>query len=147
LLLGIYMILVLTDYEGGFDNFVTTTIFQPILGGIICFISIFLCFLVGLPIRFAKTINNWWTNHFFIPVVGIVLGISLIIISFIPALRETVKVNSEGVDRLKEIPNVILGITGWFVTGFFALHTYPPTFIRTLLNKLAAKLFPQSISV
>lgn len=140
---SIYMILAIADYEGGIDSFVGIAIFHPIIGAIICFLTILVCVIIGLPIRLVSTINKWWTNHFAISVSGILLGIILIIVSVTPLFRETVKVATEGTDRLKEIPNTILSITGWFVTAFCALHVFPPKIIRTFLDKVVTKLFPQ----
>jgi magnesium-transporting ATPase (P-type) len=145
--LGIYMVLAITDYQGGFEGFVGIAIVQPIMGAIVCLLSILACFIVGLPIRLARTINNWWINHFWISVIGIVLGIILIIISFFPMFRESVKVNTEGIEGMKEIPSIVVLSSGWFVTTFFTLHIYPPSFIRIFLNKLAAKLFSQTLNV
>lgn len=50
-LILIYMILVLLDYQGGFDGFIGTTFFQPIIGGLISIVTIGICLLIGLPIR------------------------------------------------------------------------------------------------
>lgn len=140
----IYMVLTIEqNFEGGFDNIIGLAVIQPIMGAIICGLTILACLIVGLPIRLVNAINNWWTNHFAISVCGILLGIILIILSALPSFRETVKVVVDGIDRTKEIPNTNLGITGWFVTAFFALHIYPPAFIKALLDKLISIMFPQ----
>ena len=143
----IYMVLAITqDFEGGFDNIVGLAVIQPVMGAVLCSLTIIACLLVGLPIRLVRTINNWWTNHFAFGLGGIMLGITLLIISATPSFRQTVKATTEGVDQLKVIPNMTLSITGWFVTAFFALHIYPPKFIRTLLDKFISKIFPRVVT-
>src|SRR4051812_34045839 len=78
----IYMVLAIAqDFEGGFDHIVGLTVIQPIMGAIICGLTILGCLLVGLPIRVVRAINNWWTNHFLLGLVCIILGIILLIIS------------------------------------------------------------------
>jgi hypothetical protein len=140
---AIYMVLAIgQNFEGGFDNVVGMAIIQPLMGAIICGLTIIVCLIIGLPIRLIKLFNNWWTNHFLISVGGTGLGITFIIISFIPTLREVVKVTTDGVEHLKEIPNLILSIAGWFVTAFFTLHIYPPNRARIVLNRFAGKILP-----
>ena len=128
-------------FEVVFDNIVGLEGVQPKLVAITCGFTILACLVVGLPIRLVSTINNWWTNHFAISVYGILLGIIMRILSDISSFREFVKITVEGIEQTNEIPNMFLGITGWFVTAFFALHIYPPTFIRTLLDKFISKCF------
>lgn len=131
-------------FEGRFDNIIGLAVSQPIMVAIISGLTILACLVVGLPIRLVSTINNWWTNHFAISVYGILLGIIMRILSDNSLFREFVKVTVEGVDQTNEIPNRVLSITGWFVTAFFALHVYPPKFVRTLLDKLISNIFPQT---
>ena len=130
------------DFEGRFDNIIGLAVSQPIMVAIVSGFTILACLVVGLPIRLVKAINNWWTNHFAIGVYGILLGIILQPIADNSLFRDFVKVTVEGVDQINEIPNRVLAITGWFVTAFFALHVYPPKFVRTLLDKLISKIFP-----
>lgn len=138
----IYMVLTVDQiFEIGVHNIVGLAVIQPIMVAIICGLTILACLVVGLPIRLVSTINNWWTNHFAIGVYGILLGIIMIILSDISSFREFVKITVEGIEQTNEIPNMVLGIMGWFVTAFFALHIYPPTFIRTLLDKFISKCF------
>lgn len=136
----VYMLLTLDQiFEYRFDNIIGHAVIPPKMVAIICGLTILACLLVGLPIRLVRAINNWWTNHFAISVYGILLGIILIILADISSFREIVKVVVDGIEQTNEIPNTYLGITGWFVTAFFALHMYPPAFIRTLSDKFIQK--------
>jgi hypothetical protein len=122
---AIYMIFALFDYQGGIDGFVGITIFQPILGALISILTIIVCFLVGLPIRFIEKINSFWSKYYF-PILGIALGVVLLFSSFTPSLMETIKTVQDNLEVTKEIPNLKLVIIGWFVTAFSILHTFPP---------------------
>lgn len=125
-LIVIYMIFVLLDYDGGIDGFIGTTLFQPIIGSLITIVTISICLLIGLPIRISKRLNAWWTKKMWIPISGVLLGLSLLILSLIPAMTQTIALTIENEIVPKQIPNLAFGATGWFVTGFSLLHLFPP---------------------
>jgi hypothetical protein len=121
----IYMIFALLDYQGGIDGLVGITIFQPIIGILISILTVIICFIVGLPIRFIEKINSFWSKYYF-PILGVALGVVLLLSSFTPTLMEPIKTVQDNMEVTKDIPNLKLVIIGWFVTAFSILHTFPP---------------------
>lgn len=124
------MTFVLLDYQSGIDSFIGTTLFQPILGGLISVVTIGICLLVGIPIRINNNLNIWWTQRIWLALTGVVIGLSLLILSSLPSMRETINTSIENQIVQKQIPNPVLAITGWFMTCFFLLHLFPPYNLR-----------------
>ena len=79
-----YMLFALIDYSSGINGFIGITFIQPIFAAIASFISIVFCFLLGLPIRLSNRINYWWTDHFYLPLTILFIGIVLLSLSVIP---------------------------------------------------------------
>lgn len=125
-LIVIYMIFVFTDYQGGIDSFIGTTLFQPIIGGIISLATIGICLLIGLPLRIVDRINSWWTERFWLAILGAFFGFSLIIISMLPSMKEIINTTIENRNVTRQIPNVVAATTGWFLIAFSLLHIFPP---------------------
>lgn len=139
-LLIIYMIMVVLDYQGGIDGFIGVSIIQPMIGAILSIITIMICFIIGIPVRFYKKLNEWWQSKFFIAFIGSVIGFILIITALIPSMRETIQTDVDGETIMKTIPNVSIFIAGWFCAAFNLLHLYPPqkitAFIRSRFENL-----------
>lgn len=139
-LIAIYMILVLLEYRGGFDAFTGTLFFQPFMGALISTISIGGCLLLGLPIRLMAKINTWWTKRIWLPIVGMIIGPSLLILSILPSLKQTIIVNE---DIQVQTPNPGLAVAGWFITAFAILHLFPPhrfmVWSEEMLRKLSGR--------
>ena len=134
------MIFALLDYQGGIEGMVGMVIFQPILAVILSVCTIVICLIVGLPIRLNKNLFNWWTNKFYIPIIGIICGISLLILSFFPYFLQTITMEIEGQETIKKIPNLSLVLSGWFLTAFSTLHLFPPLILRKKLENILAAL-------
>lgn len=132
---SLYMMMAIIDYDGGFDNFVGLALFQPILGVILCSITIFVCFIVGLPIRLNRKINKWWSTHFIVSISGFIAGLVCLILSVMPMYRVHGFITIDGIERHKDIPNTFLSMTGFFLVAFCALHIYPPRLIRNFINR------------
>ena len=139
LIFVIYMIFVLLDYQSGIDGFIGTTIFQPIIGGLISIFSIGICILVGLPIRLNKKLNSWWTRNYFISVLGTLTGLGLLITSLLPPFKESVKLTVDDQELIKLIPNMTFAITGWFLTTFSTLHIFPTENFKLKTEKIIKK--------
>ena len=123
----IYMHFALLDSDLGFDGLVGLLIFQPIWAIIFSSLTILLCLIVGLPIRLNKKMNHWWTTNFYIPIIGIVVGLSLLILAILN--KETISTTIDGIDGeevLRQIPDLTLTRCGWLPTIFCILHTYLP---------------------
>jgi hypothetical protein len=135
-LIVIYMIFVLLDYQGGIDSFIGTTLFQPIIGGLISIATIAICLLVGLPIRIRDRINTWWTKRIWLSMLATLAGLFLFVLSLLPSMMKTINVTIEDEIIQKQIPNIGLATAGWFLTGFSLLHLFPPYRFRTWLEEV-----------
>ena len=138
-LIVIYMIFVLLDYQGGIDGFIGTTLFQPILGGLISIVTIGICLLIGLPIRVSDRLNSWWTKRIWLSILGVFLGLFLIILSLLPSMTETINTTIENEIIQKQVPNLSIATMGWFLTGFSLLHLFPPYKFRIWTEEMIAK--------
>ncbi len=139
-LVTIYLIFVLLDYQGGIDGFIATTFIQPIFGGILSALTIVICLVIGLPIRIHKKLNKWWSNNYYISILGIVSGFTLILIAFLPIFTELELTNDNGTNITKEIPNLTLVVSGWFIICFFILHTFPTEKIKEVVKRTAEQI-------
>ena len=109
----LYMVFALLDNDFGLDGLVGLFVFQPIFAVIFSGLTIFVCLLVGLPIRLNRKINCRWRAHFFVPIVGAVLGLLFLFLSLLPAFTETATIDrGDGEPVSKQIPNSIFIVTG-----------------------------------
>lgn len=134
-LMIIYMVLVLLDYQGGFDGFIITTFFQPFIGGILSLTTIAICLVIGLPIRFIDTLKLFWSEYY-LSIFGILIGLTCLVLSFNPSMIEKVKVMENNMEIIKDRPNLKLLVVGWFGVCFSLLHFFPK-----IIEKLIEKLF------
>ncbi len=141
---SIYMIYALLDSNFGIDGLFGIIFIQPIMGVILTFLTIFVCTLFGLPIRLNKKLNNWWTKNFYISILGIVCGLSFLVIAFLPNLKDLVSSEIDGQLEVKSIPNSFFTLTGWFLTAFSFLHLYPPKQLTDKIINLLQKDFDKS---
>lgn len=121
----IYMLFALLDNNFGIDGLMGLFVFQPLLAIIISILTIFICITFGLPIRLNKKLNQWWTVHFYIAIIGFIIGLIALILSLLPVFTVTVLVDNE-LQFYKQTPNTILVSLVWFLTAFSLLHLYPP---------------------
>lgn len=121
-----YMLFALINYSSGIDGFIGITFIQPIFAAIVSFISIVFCFLLGLPIRLSTRIKDWWINHFYLPLIIMIVGIVLLSLSVIPFFSKEIVDFTNGSEIKRMVPNLAMIILGWFLTTFSILHTYPP---------------------
>jgi hypothetical protein len=137
----LYIIFALLDNlgEAGFENYVGFIIFQPLFGTIITLVTVSVCFIVGIPVRFIPRLKAWWLSKPFIPLFGISVGIILLLLSLNPNLMHSVTTTIGGEEEVKQIPNTELAVTGWLCTGFFLLHFYPFSFIAWIMKKIASR--------
>ena len=136
----IYMVFALLDYGGGFDSFIGLTLFQPIIAVVISILTILCCLIIGLPIRLISRMKSWWTRHFYVSILLILIGLILLGLSLTPYFIESTTIIKDGFETTEKIPNNGLVITGWFLTAFSTLHMYPPKQLidkaQTLLTNL-----------
>jgi hypothetical protein len=136
-LIGIYMLFALLDYSGGFESLLGLIVFQPVLAVLLSSLTLILCFIVGLPIRLNKTINQWWTKNFIVAISLAIVGFTFLFLSVLPPFTEAVAVTIDKAIMTKTLPNGWLAITGWFVTAFAILHTYLPVTIKKRITSSA----------
>lgn len=135
----IYIVYALLDSDFGFDGLFRLVIIQPIIGAILSLFTIFVCSLVGLPIRLNKNLNHWWATHFYISHLGVVCGLTFLVLALLPNLQHSVTTQIDGQETIKHIPNSFLAYTGWFLTSFFLLHLYPPRQITEKIKSMLQK--------
>jgi uncharacterized membrane protein YbhN (UPF0104 family) len=133
------MIFVLLDYKGGVDSFIGTTVFQPIIGGLISIVTIGICLLIGLPIRFSDKIHTWWTKRIWLSILGTVIGLFLLILSLLPSMTERINATIENEIIQRQIPNLGFATTGWLLTCFSLLHQFPPNRFRVWTEEMIRK--------
>lgn len=137
-LLGIYMIYALFDViEFDLISGIGFIIFQPILGLIFTGLTILICLILGLPIRLIKVINQSWKSKQFIPVIGAVVGVLLLLLSFINTEIKEVIIENE--TMLKKVPNITIALTGWFLIAFCLLHFYPQSLLKFIFHFFISK--------
>lgn len=141
----IYMVFAFLDSNFGFDGLFGLVIFQPILAVILSGLTIFVCLILGLPIRLNNKLNYWWTTNFYIPIIGTTIGLTFLFLALLPPFNETVTYDLDGELTLKQIPNSILSITGWLLTAFSILHIYPPRQLTERAKDFFQKAFKVSL--
>ena len=84
-------------------------------------VTLVICLLMGLPIRFNTKINAWWVSHQIVPLAGIIVGFILLFLCWLPNFE----VVERHYDTATTTTNNYLAIPGWFLTSFCLLHFYP----------------------
>jgi hypothetical protein len=130
------MIFALMDYQGGFDSFVGLALFQPILAVILSSLTVLICLILGLPIRLIRKLNQWWTKNFHLALILTFVGMILLVVSTLPEFLEQKKIIIDNDEIVKMIPNMGIALTGWFLTAFSILHTYPPNILRVKTQEM-----------
>lgn len=131
----VYMIFAFFDYQGGIDNFVGMIILQPLMAIIISVFTLFICFLIGLPIRINKKLNKFWRERFYLAPILVLCGIISCIFSLLPAFTEEIEV----AEHIVRFPNLFFSIIGWFLIAFGFLHLYLPYKIEKRLTDWASR--------
>jgi hypothetical protein len=113
-----YMIaMMMTTYDG-----VLSMIFQPIIGAIFAAVGVAVCFLLGLPIRFIRSMCERWRGVWWLPLFFGAVGFVLMVMSWM--LRVTVHDPATGMDVQTFQP--AMALTGWLLSVFAALHFWFP---------------------
>lgn len=110
-------------------------VIMPIMAFIISILIIILCGIIGLPIRLVPMINIWWIKNPIVVFIGVIIGVTLLVLSYFSHFTETVNVDVEGINKTKQIPNQVMVFVGWFLTTFSLLHFYPKNIIKWISNK------------
>ncbi|MDR0349454.1 MAG: hypothetical protein LBH90_08205 [Tannerella sp.] len=124
----VYMIFALLDSDFGIDGWFGLMVIQPLLGCVLSALMLAVCFISGLPLHFNRSLNRWWKKHGYLSLVLFLAGAAALVLSLLPALAEEVKITIDGYETTKNIPDKYLFLTGWYLSGFSALHLYPALF-------------------
>ncbi len=141
------MVFALLDSDFGFDGLFGLVIFQPIIAIIISGLTIFVCLIVGLPIRLNNKLNFWWTTNFFVSIIGTIIGLTFLVLALLPTFSEAATYDLDGVPTLKQVPNSTFSYIGWLLTAFSILHTYPPRQLTEKIKSIFEKVFKVSLVV
>ena len=130
---GTYIVSALLENDFGTNEFglFGEFIVQLILGVILSAFTITVCFIIGLPIRLNKKIHKWWTNRFYISIIGTLVGITMLFLTLMPQFKETATIKINGQEAVQKIPNLFILYTGWFLTAFMTLHIFPPDILKS----------------
>jgi hypothetical protein len=132
----LYMLFAMFDYQGGIANFIGLALFQPILAILLSILTVIICGLVGLPLRFNTRLNVWWRTHSYVSILIGLLGLFACTISLMPRFVEEITYRMDGMDMTQTVPNQVLSISGWFLVAIGTLHAYPPKFIQDKAERL-----------
>jgi hypothetical protein len=65
-----------------------------------------------------------------------IIGLLLLFLSLTPQYIDTVTIQIDGQNKLKQIPDSIFSITGWFLTAFATLHLFPPNKLKDKIKNI-----------
>ncbi len=136
LALFIFKLFSFAEFYINIDGLAEINIFKSALSVRISAWTIIACLIVGLPFRINNRLHRWWARHYYISIIGLLLGISLLLLSWSYFTRP-IHFTSYGQDIIKVLPNFLMISVGWFLTLFMTLHTYPS---NKLMRKLELKL-------
>lgn len=115
---GYYMIaMMMTTYDGVFSM-----ILQPIMGAVFAAVAVAVCFILGSPIRFVRSVRERWRSVWWLPFLLGAIGFVLMVMSWI--LRVTVHDLATDMDVQTFQPATAL--SGWLLSVFAALHFWFP---------------------
>ena len=130
----LFMIFALLDYRGGIEGLIGILIFQPIMAIVFSLLTIFICVIIGLPLRLHRRLNIWWRTKFYISLVLVIIGLTMCIVSFMPSMIEEIEYNQDGIIQFVTVPNMYLVSIGWFMLAFGILHSFLPYKLQLMLS-------------
>lgn len=139
-LFAIYMIIALLDIlQLDMIGMIGFVIFQPLLGILLSAVTLFLCLVIGLPIRLIEKLRLFWIENFWITFLLLGTGALLLILSFSPqyTVVHLETIDDHTVER--HIPNAGLALSGWFLVAFALLHFYPQRMLTWVNRKLLSR--------
>ncbi|QHL88178.1 hypothetical protein GU926_12335 [Nibribacter ruber] len=140
ILVCLYLLFAVLDYEGGFPGFMGLVLFQPLMALLCAVVTVGAVFLMGLPIRVSRRLHHWWRKHFYLAILLAVLGVLFCLVSLVPSFMKEVTYQEGGATIRKTIPNVALFLWGWGTLAFGTLHLFPPLGIEARIKQLVAKM-------
>lgn len=135
-LFGIYMIFAILDSdEADLINELALLIIHPLYAFLLSSAAIFCCALIGLPIRLIAAIRVWWTSRPILVLVGTLTASALLLLSLTSTFADHRTILIAGEQKTKQIPNLYLVATGWFLMAFCLLHFYPLPLIYSIKRR------------
>ncbi len=116
---------ILDNNEADFVNITILIFVNPLWGVLFSIVTIIVCGLIGLPIRYKTNLHAWWLRHSYIPLIGFSLGIILLLIAFHGDLTQETETTIGDEIFKKQAPNTTFTIIGWLICAFSILHCYP----------------------
>ncbi|MGV8881526.1 MAG: hypothetical protein ACOH19_05185 [Rhodoglobus sp.] len=111
----------LGTYEGG-----PQAVIWLAYAGVLSALTIAAVLVIGLPLRLIGRALGWWRARVWIPIVGALVGIAAIMLSFSPALVVKSTVVIESLDYTAVTPAWPLLIAGWSILAFCVVHFWLP---------------------
>lgn len=136
----IYMLFAFYDLDGGVDGAISFVFFM-FIASILSSLTIFICLILGLPIRLNSKVYNWWNVNFYIPIILTIIGLFFLYLSTTNYFLETAESTYQNQKVFKQIPNINLQITGWFLTAFSVLHFFPSSNLRYRIKGVFKKRY------
>jgi hypothetical protein len=130
---------ILDNVDADLANMTVLLFINPLWGILFSFLTIVVCAFIGLPIRYKTNLHNWWLRHSYIPLIGFMLGVSLLIIAFHGNLTQDMTTIIDDESFKKQAPNTTLTIIGWFICAFSILHCYPFAIIKLIVKVFTKK--------
>ncbi|MFZ4797443.1 MAG: hypothetical protein ACOYMA_08100 [Bacteroidia bacterium] len=137
-LVCIYILFAINEFDAGVDGTISF-IFFMIIASVFSSLTIVICLILGLPIRLNSKIYNWWNANFYIPIILTILGLAFLYLSTTNYFLETAETTYQNQKEFKQIPNMNLQITGWFLTAFSVLHLFPSNNLKIKIRSIFKK--------
>ncbi|MDP5225722.1 MULTISPECIES: hypothetical protein [Arthrobacter] len=80
--------------------------------------------VLGLPLRLIPPVRRWWVKHWYLGFLGVLVGFTVLAVSFAAGHREAGVVDGVSYDQLE--PDYGLALTGWLIISFFSSHSCSP---------------------
>jgi hypothetical protein len=125
---------ILGNVEADLASMTVLLFINPLWGILFSFLTIVVCVLIGIPIRYKTNLHNWWLKHSYIPLVGFIVGVGLLIIAFHGNVTQDITTIIGDERFKKQAPNTTLTIIGWFICAFSILHCYPFAIMNSIVK-------------
>jgi hypothetical protein len=122
-LMSVYFVFALINYQSGFDGFVGMLLFQPLFALSLACITTFLVSILGLPLIFNKKLNRIWKAAFYPVALGIFIVLLLLVVVAL-AFANFISWN------FNLITQESTAIFAWFSLAFLVIHCPAPPILN-----------------
>lgn len=92
--------------------------------------SMFICFIIGLPIRLIDRVRTWWIGKPLINLVLLLTGLILLFCNSLPFFNQTSFRTDYGELTTYSVTDPRVVVAGWLLTCFSLLHFYPDSIVK-----------------